>query len=168
METSDGLVTLTFPAEAFTEDTTVTIASATCNTPPGGYSLGSACFSITTSPETTELAEAMDICVEYTSADLDAAGDDPARLRLAYYDATTEGWVVLSTEVDTTAGTLCAETTHLSEWAVFVAGAVFGLSWWHILLIALSGLIVVGGIIVLFVLPRRIPGLPEEGYEEEF
>jgi len=45
---------------------------------------------------------------------------------------------------------------------------VGALKWWHILLIALSGLIVVGGLIVLFVLPRRPPALPEEGYEEEF
>ena len=42
------------------------------------------------------------------------------------------------------------------------------LKWWHILLIALSGLIVIGGLIVLFVLPRRPPSFPEEGYEEEF
>lgn len=167
METSDGRVTLTFPAGAFTTNTTVTIASAACQSLPEGFSLGSACFSITTSPETTELGANMEICVQYTSADLNAAENDPARLRLAYYDAATEQWVVLETEVDTTVETVCAETNHLSDWALIVAAKGFGLLWWHILLIALCGVIVLGGVIVLFVLPRRRPPVPGGGYEEE-
>jgi len=77
---------------------------------------------------------------------------------------------VLKTTVDTSAGTACAQTTHLSSWVTAIEGESEGMEWlwWYWLIIGLVALLVVVVIILLFLRPRGEEG--EEGeadYEEE-
>jgi hypothetical protein len=59
--------------------------------------------------------------VKYTAADLDKAGGDASRLRLARWDEAQSRWSVLKTKVDKEAMTLTTNTNQLSIWAVMVA-----------------------------------------------
>lgn len=151
--TSDGKVSLAFPQGAFTSNTIVTIASSTCRTAPEGYSVHGTCFSIATSPSVAELSEDAVISVKYSTADWNAAGRDPDRLKLAYY---SDGeWNVLDTTVDTTSVTASAQTDHLSEWAVLATEEDSAWQWWYTLLIVLGFLIIITAIVLLVVLPRK-------------
>ena len=117
--------------------------------------MGNTCFSVVATVDgevVTELGADMTICVEYTPDDLAAANGNPAHLRLAYYDETAGEWQILPKIVDTTDGTVCAITSHLSDWAV-LAQIAGGLLWWHYLLIGLGALAAIGFIVML--LTRR-------------
>ena len=165
VETDNGIVSITFPAGAFASDTTVTISGDTCGTAPEGYKIGSTCFTI--SPSSVLLEDAT-ICVEYSAVDKNRAGGDADLLRLAYYSGGS--WHILDTTV--TATTACAETDHLSDWAV-MAEEEGGFEWegWHILAIALGGLLLITFLVLLLVLPKRgevVELEEEEAYEEEF
>lgn len=171
----DGVtrVTAAFESGALSSTQTISIeGSGTCTgTAPEGYIFGNSCFDITPSQA---LGAKVKICVYYTSADLMAAGGDVNNLRLAYKQSDGT-WKVLKTTVDTSAGTVCAETDHLSSWAVVgkSEGAEEGLLWWHYLLIGLGALLVVLVIVFVMMRPRGEGGeyeeyeYGEEGYEEE-
>ena len=58
------------------------------------------------------------ITVKYSEADLAAAGGDPNKLVLAYWDEAAGEWKPLETTVDTDDMTLSVSTKHLSTWAV--------------------------------------------------
>ena len=155
MSTGDGRVTLDFEEGAFDDDADVEIEPVDCGTAPEGFRMGDTCFSITATvdgEEVTELGDDVTICIEYSSADLDAAGGDPELITIAYFDEDSGEWEVLPTTVDTDAGIACATTNHLSEWAVLAeeeeeAG---GLLWWHTLLIVVGALGVAALVVVLF------------------
>lgn len=167
-------VTATFGANALSASADVSITgSGTCiGTPPeGGYYFGNSCFDITPSQA---LGAMVKICVHYTPADLGTTKDednntDPAKLRLAYKDA--EGhWKVLKTTLEN--GTICAETDHLSSWAVVgKTGAVTeGWEWWYYVAIGIGAVVVVLLLVYLIARPRGKGGEGEEhgegGYEE--
>jgi hypothetical protein len=170
----DTRVTATFESGALSGTQTVSIeGTGTCTgTPPEGYVFGNSCFDITPSQE---LGANVKICVYYTAADLNAAGGNADDLRIAYKQSDGT-WKVLKTTVDTGAGTVCAETDHLSSWAVVgkTEAAEEGLLWWHYLLIGLGALLVVLVIVFVMMRPRGEGGeyegeyeYGEEGYEEE-
>jgi len=117
--------------------------------------MGDTCFRITATVDgegVTELGDDVTICIEYSAADVDAAGGDPALLTIAYFDEDAGEWEVLPTTVDETEGIVCATVDHVSDWAVLGEGEVeeAGLAWWHILLIVLAAFVVLLLIIVLF------------------
>lgn len=96
VSTDDGRVNLNFPAGAVTRDTDVSIAPTPPPGPaPGGFRLGDTTFSVEArcgpcgGAPVTELGVPIQICVQYSAADIAAAGGDPQLLALAYYDATT-------------------------------------------------------------------------------
>jgi hypothetical protein len=151
--TSDGRVGLAFPQDAFPQNTIVTVAGAACRAAPEGYTVHGSCFSIATSPSVAKLSKAATISVKYSTADWDAAGRDPNRLKLAYYS--DGGWNILDTTVDTVSLTASAQTDHLSEWAVIAKGEVSAWQWWYTLLIVLVILIVMTAIVMLVVLPKK-------------
>jgi hypothetical protein len=93
------------------------------------------------------------ISVKYSTADWNAAGRDPDRLNLAYYSGGE--WNVLDTTVDSTAGTVSAQTDHLSDWAVLATDEGSAWQWWYTLLIVLGILIIITAIILLVVLPKK-------------
>jgi hypothetical protein len=142
VETPDGKVILTFPEGAFTSNTTVSIEAIFAPSGiPQGYSLGAIYFSIEAG---AELQKAITICVRYSDDDVAAAGGDPHRLRLAYYDEDAGRWQVLPTTIYELPRTACATTDTLSDWAIFVQiGGGGGLAWWAWLLIGLGGLVLI-------------------------
>ena len=93
------------------------------------------------------------ISVKYSTADWNAAGRDPDRLKLAYYNGGE--WNVLDTTVDTTSVTASAQTDHLSDWAVLAVDEGSAWQWWYTLLIVLGILIIIVAIILLVVLPQK-------------
>ena len=58
------------------------------------------------------------ICVEYSAADVFATGGDPMLLKIAYYDTVLGDWVILETDVNTVSGLACAWTSHASVWSI--------------------------------------------------
>ena len=64
--------------------------------------------------------------VTYSADDFAAAGGDASQLKLSYYDAAQNAWVILSTQVDSSSTTLTATTNHLSVWAVMVSSSTTG------------------------------------------
>jgi hypothetical protein len=151
MTTDDGRVSLEFPQGAVSSNATVIIEPVSCTAAPNGFRLGDTCFSITAEvdgEELTELEQYVTICVEYTQDELDAAGGDPQKLRLAYYDEGAMEWVVLETSLDIDSGVVCAEVKHLSNWAIVTLVPSSLPPWWA--LIVASSLLV--GSILLFVM----------------
>lgn len=151
--TVDGTVTISFPPGALTNSAKVTIEPASCFAPPRGFRMGDTCFTITATVDSepvTQLDVDVEICVEYSDDDLAAAGGGPMGLILAYYDETAGDWVILPTSVDTTSGTVCVTTNHLSDWAVLGEVVASGLPWWLWLIVALGvvGILVVSVLIV--------------------
>jgi len=167
----DNRVCVDFPSGAFGSSTEVTITLETvggtiCLNAPEGYSPGNTCFTISPS---SELAAAADVCVEYTNYEYyNAADGDAGRLKLAYQAGGK--WTVLKTTVDTSAGTACAQTKHLSSWVTAIEDEKEGMEWlwWYWVIIGVVALIVIVVIILLFVRPRRGGEEEDEGdYEEE-
>lgn len=167
----DNRVCVDFPAGAFGSSTEVTITLETvggtiCLNAPEGYSPGNTCFTISPS---IELAAAADVCVEYTNYEYyNAADGDAGRLKLAYQ--TGGKWTVLKTTVDTSAGTACAQTKHLSSWVTAIEDekAEMEWLWWYWVIIGVVALIVIVVIVLLFVRPRGGGAEEDEGdYEEE-
>ena len=72
----------------------------------------------------------MTICMLYSEQDLAAANGDPSLFRIACCDGSDAQWHPLPTMVDTTEGSVCASTNHLSDWAISVRIATHGLAWW--------------------------------------
>ncbi len=163
LTTTDGRLTLTFGQGAFTADALVTIEPITCGVAPQGFRMGDTCFHIDAAVDgesVSLLGADMTLCVQYSDADLGAAEGDSGLLHLAYYDAAAQEWVVLATTVED--GTICATTDHLSDWAVVaevVEVMALGLQWWHILLVALAGIALIG-LVVWQILIRRVHPKP--------
>ena len=159
VSTDDGRVNLNFPAGAVTRDTDVSIAPTPPPGPaPGGFRLGDTTFSVeaTCGPcggtPVTELEKPIQVCVQYSSADVAAAGGDPQLLALAYYDATAGGWVALDTDVNTVTGLACAWTTHVSVWSILAGSEGGGLAPWVWVVIGVAGL---GLIVAIIAIARR-------------
>jgi len=154
-------VTATFGANALSSSADVSITgSGTCIGTAPGYIFGNSCFDITPSQA---LGAMVKICVYYTAADVMAADGNAANLRLAYKDA-DGNWKVLKTTLED--GTICAETDHLSSWAVVgtTGAATEGWEWWYYAAIGIGGAIVVLLLIYLILRPK---GKGEEGEGEE-
>ena len=161
MSTEDGRVTLDFEEGAFDDDADVEIEPVDCGAAPKGFHMGDTCFSITAmvdGEEVTELGDDVTICIEYSDADVAAAGGDPALLTIAYYDEDSGEWDILPTTVDTDAGLACATTNHLSEWAVLAEEEEeAGWQWWYTLLIVVGALGVAAVVVVLFLRGEKRP-----------
>jgi H+/Cl- antiporter ClcA len=93
----------------------------------------------------------VEIQVKYSTADWNAAGKDPDRLKLAYYSGGE--WNLLATTVSTASVTVSAQTSHLSEWAVLAKEAGSAWQWWYTLLIVMGVLIIIA-VVVLFMVTR--------------
>ena len=120
---------------------------------PSEFKLGSTFFSI---GGITTLAKEINITIKYSDEDVAAAGGDPQRLALAYYDEGTGKWKVLATTVDSTGKTLSTTTDHLSTWAVLVKTewTLFGLPIWAWAVIG-AVVVISAGIVIGRRLARR-------------
>lgn len=112
VSSSDGLVTLTVPANAVTAMTAFTVTPVEA-TGPGAlraFRLG---------PEGTRFAAPATVTMKYSAEDV--AGSAPELFTVGSQDAQGR-WRGATTKVDENSRTISAETTHLSDWS-FLRGA---------------------------------------------
>ena len=145
VETPEGTITLVFPAGAVSSDTSIIVKRLSEDeTPPtrSGYRYGDTRFSV---EGADNLEKEVTICIKYTDADLAAAGGDPDKLALFYYDEAIEEWVIVDTTVDTSAQTLTATTTHFSKWSVMGEGVATstGFPLWGGVLLGIAGMLAI-------------------------
>ena len=147
METADGQISTEFPSGAVAGTSVVTIKSMETSLLPDmpqGFKIGDTCFVIMAldedGNEIVTLSQPSTITVKYSEADVAAAGGNPNRLVLAYWDEAAGKWKPLETDVDTEDMTLSASTTHLSTWAVMAktTSASNGLPVWVWVVIGLA------------------------------
>ena len=130
VQTGDGRITVVFPADAVAGTVTVAIeqiAPPSDASPPEGFESGIAYFVIEVTDASGKAVVAFSksivIRVEYSEADVAAAGGDPDNLVLAYWDEAAGEWKVLETKLNTASMTLGASTSHLTTWAVLARTA---------------------------------------------
>lgn len=123
----DGRYSVSFPQGAVLGDAVVTLKAYSkdkLQAAPAGAKLGATCFEITGLPGL--LSKDATVKVKYSTDDLAAAGGDASKLKLSYYDAAQNAWVILPTQVDSTGKILTTTTNHLSVWAVMVSSSTTG------------------------------------------
>ena len=110
----------------------------------------------------------VELCVRYTTGDLDAGDGEASRLSLGRFDEGSLRWDVPRNKLDDGEGMVCATTLRLSVWAIFAevgGGAWPGLGWWWAPVIGggvvvVGGGIVVGGGVAAWRMRRRKPATP--------
>ncbi len=120
----DGRFSVSFPQGAVTDTVVVTMKPYPLNQlhpAPSGAKLGTTCFEI--AGLAGLLSEDATVKVTYSADDLAAAGGDASQLKLSYYAAGQNQWVILPTQVNTQDMTLTTTTNHLSVWAVMVSSS---------------------------------------------
>ncbi len=120
----DGRYSVSFPQGAVLGDAIVTLKPYSrdkLEAAPSNAKLGATCFEIT--GLTGLLSKDATVLVKYSGDDLAAAGGDASQLKLSYWDAAQNAWVILPTQVDAGSTTLTATTNHLSVWAVMVSSS---------------------------------------------
>jgi len=123
LTTEDGRISINFPKGSVTGQVEVSVQSyPPSQLPPLAAEPGATAICFRVDGLTGLLLEKATITVKYTQTELDAAGGDASRLKLARWDEAQGEWSVLKTTVDEQAMTLTAETDQLSIWAVVVGG----------------------------------------------
>ena len=123
----DGRFSVSFPSGAVLGDAVVTLkpyAKDKLQAAPADAKLGTTCFEIT--GLSGLLSKDATVQVTYSADDLAAAGGDTSQLKLSYYDAAKNAWVILPTQVDTGSRKLTATTNHMGVWAVMVSSSTSG------------------------------------------
>lgn len=144
LKTGDGRISVSFPQGAVIGQVQISLRSYPLEqipAPPPDFDLATTCFRI--DGLTGLLAKEATVTVKYTAADLDKAGGDASRLRLARWDEAQSQWSVLKTKVDKEAMTLTTNTNQLSIWAVMVAPPAHT----HVKWALIGGII--GGVIII-------------------
>jgi len=112
VNTSDGTITITFPADAFNASTNVSIQGGTCqHADTADFVVGGTCFNVT--PD-GELNASATICVNLSAYDFSIV-ENKADLTLGYW--ANGSWNVAD-NVTISGTTICGKTAHLSDWAV--------------------------------------------------
>jgi hypothetical protein len=122
LASSDGRVTINFPAGAVFSDTDVSLKPVAKDQAPAasaGMSPASTFFSVT--GINGLLAKDATLIVKYTSADLEAVGSDVSKLVLARYDDSDNKWTILPTTLDKSALTLSTTTNRFGTWGIMVS-----------------------------------------------
>jgi hypothetical protein len=120
----DGRYSISFPQGAVLGDVVVILkpySNDKLKPAPANANLGATSFEV--SGLSGLLSRDATVRVTYSADDLTAAGGDASKLKLAYYDAARNTWVILPTQVDTGSTALTATTNHLSVWAVMVSSS---------------------------------------------
>jgi PKD repeat protein len=167
IQTADGQITTTFPADAFNGDATVTIlqmSPSAAPKAPKGYRIGSSCFTLeavsTSGKAITSFSRPVTITVRYSDGDMAQAGDAPKNLVLAYYTEATGKWSLFKTIPNGTNKSLSATTTHFSTWAILVKTHSDGLALWIRIVIGIAAALVVGVVVVRAVIVERMNKVP--------
>ncbi|WP_292368852.1 hypothetical protein [Methanoregula sp. UBA64] len=123
----DGRYSISFPQGAMLGDAVVTLKPYSHDklpSAPTDAGLGATCFEIT--GLSGLLSKDATVTVTYSADDLTGAGGDTSKLKLSYYDAAQNAWVILPTQVDAGKTTLTTTTNHLSVWAVMISSSTTG------------------------------------------
>jgi hypothetical protein len=155
LNTGDGRISVGFPQGAVISQVEVSLRSYLLEQlppPPTGFNPATTCFRI--DGLTGLLAKEATVTVKYTTADLDKAGGDASRLRLARWDEAQSQWSVLKTKVDEEATTLTTNTNQLSIWAVMVAPPAHTHVNWP-LIGGIIGSVIIIALPVYFLIVRR-------------
>jgi len=118
----DGRYSVSFPQGSVIGNVNVTLKPYPrdkLQPAPTGAILGATSFEI--AGLSGLLSKDATVRVTYSADDLSAAGGDPSKLKLAYYDTATNAWTMLPTQVNTQDMTLTTTTNHLSVWAVLIS-----------------------------------------------
>ena len=118
----DGRYSVSFPQGSVLGDVMVTLkpySREKLQPAPAGATTGATSFEI--SGLSGLLSKDATVRVTYSADDLSAAGGDPSKLKLSYYDTAKNAWTMLPTQVNTQDMTLTTTTNHLSVWAVMVS-----------------------------------------------
>jgi hypothetical protein len=119
LASSDGRITISFPAGAVLSDVTVTLKPFSLDQLPGlpaDSKAAGTCFEV--DGLTGLLSKDATVNVKYSSSDLDTAGGDTSKLVLARYDQADGQWSKLQTSLSSDTTTLSATTNRFSTWAV--------------------------------------------------
>ena len=122
LASSDGRISISFPAGAVITDIPVTLKPFPLNnlpTLPANAKAGGTSFEV--DGLSGILSKDATISVHYSDADLAAAGGDASGLVLARYDQSDSIWTLLKTDVNKDTETLSATTNRFSTWAVMAA-----------------------------------------------
>jgi hypothetical protein len=117
----DGRYSVSFPQGSVLGDVSVTLkpySRANLQPAPAGAITGATSFEI--AGLSGLLSKDATVRVTYSADDLSAAGGDPSKLKLSYYDTAKGAWTMLPTQVNTKDMTLTTTTNHLSVWAVMI------------------------------------------------
>jgi hypothetical protein len=120
----DGRYSVSFPQGAVLADVVVTLEPYSMNQlspAPSGAKLGATSFEV--AGLAGLLSKDATVQVKYSTDDLAAAGGDASQLKLSYYDAAQDAWVILPTQVNTQDMTLTTTTNQLGIWAVMVSSS---------------------------------------------
>ena len=103
----------------------------------------------------------VELCVRYTTGDLDAGDGEASRLRLGRFDEGSLRWDLPRSKLDDGEGMVCATTLRLSVWTFFAEagdGGWPGRGWWWTPVI--GGGIALGGGTTVWLMRRRRPATP--------
>lgn len=119
LASSDGRISISFPAGAVINDITVTLKPFSRDQLPTiltDAKAGGTCFQV--DGLSGILSKDATISVKYSDDDLAVAGGDASNLVLARYDQSDSKWTQLTTNVNKDTSTLSATTNRFSTWAV--------------------------------------------------
>lgn len=156
LETDDGRIYIMFPKGSVTSQVTVSVRNYYLEQlpeAPSGFEIATTCFRI--DGLSGLLAQEATLTVQYAAADLERAGGDASRLRLARWDEADQKWSVLETKVDKEAGTLTTNTNQLSLHTIMIGPPSSGTSWWLLFIYIAAGVIVIGLLVYFLVIRRR-------------
>lgn len=120
----DGRYSVSFPQGSVLGDVNVILKPYSrdrLQPAPSGSTTGATSFEIT--GLSGLLSKEATVRVTYSADDLSAAGGDPSKMKLAYYDTAKNEWTILPTQVNTQDMTLTTTTNHLSVWAVMISSS---------------------------------------------
>ena len=154
LRNEDGTISIYFPQGSVTDDLQVSMSNYSIDqipALPSGFVPASTCFRV--DGLSGQLAKDATVSVKYSIADLNKAGGDVSKLKLARWDAGTSQWTILETGIDTSTNTLSANSNQMSIWAVVAASSTSAMSWSIPVVIAVVVIVVV--IVVLLLVLRR-------------
>jgi PKD repeat protein len=167
IQTADGQITTTFPADAFSGDATLTIlemSPSAAPKAPEGYRIASSCFTLEAvnarGKAITSFSRLVTVTVKYSDEDVAAAGGDLENLVLAYYNEATGKWKIVDTTLNRTDKSLSATTTHFSTWAILVQSPSRGTALWIQIVIGIAAALAVGVVVVRAINVERMNKVP--------
>jgi PKD repeat protein len=154
IQTADGQIAMTFPADAFDGEAVLTIEKVSpldAAKAPGGFQMGSSCFTLgavdAAGEEIIMFSRLVTVTVKYSDEDVAAAGGALENLVLAYYNEATGKWKIVETTPNSTDRSLGATTTHFSTWAILVKTPSRGTALWIQIVIGVAAVLGVGIVI---------------------